>query len=712
MYCIHHRLIRSCIFSILIVLFVYSFSAAQHARMDSLEHELLEQSDKSRKVDVLLELSFGYHQIDISKCRSYAEEALRISEELGDNTRIALSYNNLGIASDLAGNSTQAIEYWEKCLSLSKESADLIGQSKALNNLGLSHKEKGNIEKSLSYFLSALDINVTRGDVKQEVNTLSNIGALYVSLDDMDHAFQYLQEAIEKGEKLGNGSYLSNPYYRMGEYYVQAKDYKMALPHLDKAYDLCKEYAQDLRITSTLRLLGECQFNLGNKEQARASFIEAEEKLIKIGEKYTELFALYNTWSKICYEMGNFDVAFKKANSGYDLAFENNLESSKLSALQLLGFLHEKNGDFEKALNYQKAAAEQRDLLDLTAKEDLVLEIETKYQTAKKEVEIELLQSLDENREARSKTKNLATLISALVSLLIAILAFQLYNANRTKQVYNDLLKAQVEERTKELESTNIKLKNSNNELERFAYIASHDLKTPLRNIISFTGLLERHIGDAKDNQMNEYFTFLKEGGKRMNYLIEDLLEYSKFSSSDAEEISERIDLNVLCKELINTITHTLKERDAEIQIKELLPTIVGNYSSFFLLFKNLIENGIKYNESKNPLVLISFEKNKESFSIFFNDNGIGIQEKFFEKIWDMFSRLHNHSKYEGSGLGLATCKKIMDTLNGTIDVSSKVDEGTIFELKFPNALLVKQSETEQYNAVSKSLLNRKLSDN
>lgn len=260
----------------------------------------------------------------------------------------------------------------------------------------------------------------------------------------------------------------------------------------------------------------------------------------------------------------------------------------------------------------------------------------------------------------------------------------------QVKNQYNEALKAQVVERTKELEDSNKQLQQSNVELERFAFIASHDLKTPLGNIINFTNLLERHLGNHDDKKIQECIKFLKEGGKRMNKLIEDVLEYSKLSGTKKETIKEEINLNSLCEELKTTIHSHLEERQAQIEIPQSLPLIVGNYSSFFLLFKNLIENAIKYNESPIPTVKIRFLKNEDTFSLFFEDNGIGIPEEFFEKIWEMFGRLHTHSKYKGTGLGLATCKKIMDALNGTIEVSSIVGKGTFFELKFPKSCLAK----------------------
>ena len=696
MNCKSEKINLSFLLFIILIGFHFSTAVAQQSRMDSLSHALSLQTEDTNRVDILLKLSFGHHQIDVSLCRAYATDALKISELLKDTERTALSFNCLGIASDLEGKSLQAISNWEKCLELSKSTNFLTGQMKALNNLGITHQEKGNIEKSLQYFLAALKIDEDRGNIQQTINTLSNIGNLYLSMNDMEHAFKYLQQAIKTGEQVGIPSKLSHPYQRMGEYYVHKKEYESALPFLKKAYSISKDYGQNLRMSTALRLMGQCKYQLNRRADGMASFSEAEKMLIKIGEKYTELYMLYHTWAMVYFDLGEYDKAFEKVNKGFALAKKNNLESSKLSSLQLLGQLHEQVGNYQQALKFHKAAAAQQDSLHLQLKEELVLELDTKYQSSKKEMENDLLRSQQERTEAELRNQNAFMNAIILVLVLLGIVAFLLWRAYRLKKLYNEELQKKVVQRTGELENSNKQLKQSNVELERFAFIASHDLKTPLRNIVSFTNLLERHLGNHDDQQITEYINFLKEGGKRMNTLIEDVLEYSKLSDSKTNGIAEEINLNHLCGELTKTIHTTLEERQAIIEISQPLPTVVGNYSSFFLLFNNLIENAIKYNESSVPEVKIYFQSDANSFSLIFEDNGIGIQEDFFEKIWEMFSRLHNHSKYEGTGLGLATCKKIMDSMDGTIEVSSTVGKGSSFELKFPDTYLAKKSLTNK----------------
>ena len=226
------------------------------------------------------------------------------------------------------------------------------------------------------------------------------------------------------------------------------------------------------------------------------------------------------------------------------------------------------------------------------------------------------------------------------------------------------------------LESNNHRLKVANEELERFAYIASHDLKTPLRTIISFTGLLERDFKRNKLDSFPDYFTYVKNGARQMDNLISSTLEYSKVNH---EVIIERkkIDLNIIVN---NIKMNLLQNYGNEVSIeKGDLPIVLGEEGQMILLFQNLIENGLKYNENDDKTVKITSESTPEKIFITIKDNGIGIHEKYHEQIFSMFKRLHTSDIYEGTGLGLAICKKIVDRINGKIWLESEEGKGATF---------------------------------
>lgn len=248
------------------------------------------------------------------------------------------------------------------------------------------------------------------------------------------------------------------------------------------------------------------------------------------------------------------------------------------------------------------------------------------------------------------------------------------YNYLKKKNERLEQSKLLIEEKTHQL-------MQSNKELERFAHIASHDLKSPLRNIISFIMLLEKDMGDSKTAKQIEYLDIIKNGSKKLNTIITDVLAFSMTSNS--EEKIERINPNRVIDEVKAMIYNEIEKHNVIIRIDDELPNIFAKRNLTFLTFKNLIENAIKYNDSPQPSVEISYISEGIYDVINFRDNGIGIEEKFHITIFEMFSRLHGESEYEGTGLGLSFCKKIMDDIGGKIKIVSHDSGGTTFSLKF-----------------------------
>lgn len=224
-------------------------------------------------------------------------------------------------------------------------------------------------------------------------------------------------------------------------------------------------------------------------------------------------------------------------------------------------------------------------------------------------------------------------------------------------------------------------LEQSNKELERFAYVASHDMKSPLRNIISFLSLIERKLKNNPDKDIHEFINFASSNARYMHTLVQDILEFSKISK--VHEQNDIVNLNDMLPEVINNLLEYINENNATINFED-LPTIKVNKVQIKQLFQNLIENGVKYNENENPTINIRMSKSKNVLKITFEDNGIGVSENFHEQIFDMFKRLHNNTVYQGTGIGLAICKKIMELHNGDIKISSNENHGSTFTLEFP----------------------------
>lgn len=230
------------------------------------------------------------------------------------------------------------------------------------------------------------------------------------------------------------------------------------------------------------------------------------------------------------------------------------------------------------------------------------------------------------------------------------------------------------------LSEKNLQLESAYTEMERFTYVASHDIKTPLRNISSFVGLMERDFEKGDLNQVPEYIEYIKTSAQNLFFLVGDILEYSKLNSRPDEAIKP-IDLNMLTESVKKEVE--VLNGNSHIEFEN-LPTIKANPTLFRLLFQNFIENGLKYNKSAKPKVSIKAEFFDEYLKLQFTDNGIGISEKYYNSIFEMFKRLHSNAQYQGTGIGLAICKKIVDQLSGKININSKEGIGTTFSILFP----------------------------
>jgi light-regulated signal transduction histidine kinase (bacteriophytochrome) len=220
-----------------------------------------------------------------------------------------------------------------------------------------------------------------------------------------------------------------------------------------------------------------------------------------------------------------------------------------------------------------------------------------------------------------------------------------------------------------------------NLELDEYTYIVSHDLRSPLRNIQTFIEFLSEETSSKLDDTEKEYMDRIILASKRMSKLIEDLLLLSRVNRKFLD--IEVIDL----KDIVNTIEADLEtlitERRANIRCDE-LPEIKGHKVWMQQLFTNLINNGLKFNNSPTPEIEVGYEERYDYYLFHVSDNGIGIEEKYFEKIFKLFQRLHTQKEYPGTGAGLTICKKIVESYGGRIWVESKPGVGTTFYFTIP----------------------------
>lgn len=250
----------------------------------------------------------------------------------------------------------------------------------------------------------------------------------------------------------------------------------------------------------------------------------------------------------------------------------------------------------------------------------------------------------------------------------------------------------------KNLDEQREELEHSNRELEQYAYVTSHDLQEPLRIIVSFLQLLERHNGDKLDAKSREYMDFIVDGSKRMQQMVASLLELSRIGRGSDD--FERCDTEDLLKEAIANLQISIAESEAEVTW-DAMPVLSCNRQRIVQLLQNLVGNAIKYRDDKAPRIHVSARpmavdaverlnyatsaRHQTIWQFTVEDNGIGIDEKYAERIFIIFQRLHSRESYEGTGIGLALCKKIVQLHHGKIWVEPRDEGGSRFMFTLPS---------------------------
>jgi len=273
---------------------------------------------------------------------------------------------------------------------------------------------------------------------------------------------------------------------------------------------------------------------------------------------------------------------------------------------------------------------------------------------------------------------------SAPVICIVATDLTERMRAERELQKLNDELEQKVKERTDRLARSNV-------ELQTFAYAASHDLREPLRTISGFLELLRMDYSDKLDAQANNYINRTLAASARLSEMVDDLLVFTKLGTRMRP--FQNIDLRQVLDAVVDNLDAIITQTGAKVTAGT-LPTVAVDDVQIAIVLQNLIDNAIKYRSDRPPKVLVDSKKRGKEWVISVSDNGIGIDSKDIDKLFDMFVRLHARDKYPGTGIGLAICRKVVENHGGRVWVESELGKGSKFFFTLP-------SERDQRNVTT-----------
>ena len=509
----------------------------------------------------------------------------------------------------------------------------------------------GQLDRAASHSALAAAGFLAMGDRLGAMEALDGAGTTYFALGRLDSALHYGRRGLALAEGL--------PRHKLANLYLNYAEALAASGRIDSAFHYAGRGDDIIADGGSWAAIARSQLCLGNLSAGIGRFPEAVEH-------------------------------YESAVEHFDLANE---QYHKLNPLDSLHHLHARSGDFREAYYAGIRAYSLRDSLRAArARQDadkLVAEYE-RDALAK-----ELAASRGERALARAVISQRATergLVVATVCLLLLLIAFAVYRARLRRrhaaglQREVDVRTAELRERQASLERQTRRLAASNAELERFAYIASHDLKTPLRNVTSFLGLVERRLDPAGRAAVSEYLEIAKANALQMHDLVTDVLEFSRLDA-DLAAITSPVTVSSVVETTRVASSGELAERNARVECVGDAELVLPK-GALEQVIANLVGNGLKYNRAPRPLVrVVVADLPDDRVRIAVTDNGIGIDPEFHERVFEVFRRLHTADEFGGTGVGLAACRKVVERLGGTIALDSAVGRGSTFTVDLPRHL-------------------------
>ena len=618
-------------------IFNKDFDAANHTLQQALAKF---GDDAENTVKIYAALSRLYTATNnFKEALRIAKDGLALLKNIDDAEIIAELYQSLVQAYLKSQDYGNLEEYASTLLKLSQTLQDVEKQIVALNNLAIVNSIRNDFKTAMGYFIDALELGRKIAYRQSIANSLINIGTIYAHLQNHDEALKRYLNIIDDYQDVLEKNTLAIVYNNVGNINYRKNDVEQAHFYFKKTLELAQESQYQEMIALALTQISRAYRLENNTTDALIFAEESRQLMVDLGDVNGKQINLINL-GQLHYDLGDFESAISLTNQGLDISIEAQDELNTMKAYELLATIYAYLKDFEKAYSYQFAYTQLQESVENEQRNLQALDIEIRYDIREKQIQIEQLQRENEYQ-------------------------------------------GQLLEQSKQIEQQNIELTQANEELQQFAYVVSHDLKEPLRMIASYIQLMLRRLPkEIVVADIETYSNFINEGVTRMNLLLDGLLQYATVG----EEKEEKEDFDI--KDIAEYATFNLKlliqESNAEINIGE-MPTLNVLASRFTQIFQNLISNAIKFRKpDTNPIINITCEKRKKDYLFKVSDNGIGISKEHRERVFVIFQRLHTRKQYEGTGIGLSICQKIIVRLGGKIWVEGEVGVGTTFCFTVP----------------------------
>lgn len=628
------------------------------------------------------------------------ELVMQMCDEEGMGVTLVKSYDILGQYHLMLGQFQQARTYVFKGLHVSDSIKNIKCQARMLNSLGNIESESGNVEKAIKYYLNSKKAWEKKNARSKILGLDINIASLYLDQGNYDQANDLFKSCLEVAKDLQKTYLINLCLVNLGILQEKAGNYKESLAFFKEVIIQSNNSIPQPILHKALVYASKLSLRLKEFDKAEYYFNQA----VNVNNEREKL-DLYISWG----DGLSIEGLYKPASEKYLLAKESALQLNDNYQLSIiykkLSSVYRQMDDYKNGWMFYELYRTINDTLRSEEKRLKLEQIISKYERRERELKIS---ALERQRKSDSIIKiiTIALLIALLIAFSIFYSRYRLKKSTSEKlQKKNDKLTFQnnqiktrekllkkknqeIEEKngllalhSNKIDQQNRELQRYNLDLEQFAYSVSHDLKAPIRSINSFLFLIQKNLKNY--DVASEYLEIAQDNSQLLANLLEDLLTYTRIGRS--ELAPSLVNLNEILEKVIKNLHYLIKKTNAEIILDE-LPVVNGYAADLYLLFQNLLQNSIKFKKDDlPPRIEVTSQTTPKYYLISVKDNGVGIKQEYQEKIFKIFKRV-NH-ELEGTGVGLAIVKKIIEYHNGDVSIESEEGKGATFHIKLDKAL-------------------------
>lgn len=702
-------------FIILFLFFQTNLVANPPEIVDSLETQLKNAKNLQEEIEVRNTLAELYFKFNVNTSLTYIEANLNQPEITKFPFLRAKSFYLKGRANLFIANFDTASSALDEAKVYFLENGDFKELGDCYKDLGTIQLHQNNYRKAENFYLQGIEAYEKGNYPAGFAHCNLNLGNVYIEQYFYTQGIQFYYNALEKYEALGMNRYMGMCNNNIGNIYKDVRNFSKAHEHYQKAKASYKIDRDSLQIINVNLNIGSTFLDQGEYDKAIQIFYKTLTAAKATGFMHP-VPTTYNNLTASHINLGNFDLAEKNNTLALEYASAQQNKLEMMSAHLLSSEIQLRRKNYQKAIEFANIAyedAKQQKQLNVMAdaSENLYLGYKNTNQYAASLSYLEIHKTyrdslFNENRmkiplskdfayqldkqkreqviqqekdklayEAKLSFQRVITFGFAIGFIILGLSAFLIYKNLGAKRV----AELELEKKNAILE----KYIESNIQLEQFAHIASHDLKSPLRTVGSFSSLLKRRAKDKLNSDELEYLDMISNAAKLMWNLVDDLMTYSQVNSLQMNLVST--DANVLLEEVVNNLDFSIKEKDALVEISPMPKKVMVDETKLRQVFQNLIANALKFTTAETtPHLQINCVAEGAFWKFSIQDNGIGISEEYHDKIFKPYKQLHTKDKFEGTGMGLAICKKIVEKHGGTIHFESRLGEGTTFFFTIP----------------------------